>query len=133
MNEQLISDAIQRQWPDRVQVLKELLSERIEHLQIIMNERQAAIKMALDLNAIEHARRFELLNGEAQRLQSMQVTYLPREVYAQNHAETTKAIVELGKFAANQHGRGQVISIVISSVISVIVGLFFIVVTRVLH
>ena len=36
---------------------------------------------ALELQAKETERRLELLNGEAERLRTMQATYLPREVF----------------------------------------------------
>lgn len=133
MNETLITDAIHRQWPDRVDALRELLSERITHMQRLLDERQTGINMALDLNTKETQRRLDLLNGEAEHLRAMQATYVPREVYAQNHNELTRAVQELGRVAANQQGRGQVMAAVVSVVVSIVVGLVFIIFTRLIH
>lgn len=133
MDEQTITDAIQRQWPDRVSALKELVTQRMDFMELLGAERRSGIKLAQELQAKELERRLEILNGEAGRLRDMQSTYLPREVYGQNHAEMTKAIRALTEGAAQQRGRGQVISIVAATLVSIFIGLLTVAATYALR
>jgi len=131
--EQAIAEAIQRQWPERIGALKELLSARIDQVQRIADERQGALKTALDLYATENHRRLEILNGEAGRLREMQSSYVPREVYDRDREMTVRRLQDLEKGAATQAGRGQVIAVLVSAGISIVTSLAIFLGTRALR
>jgi hypothetical protein len=59
---------------------RELLRTEQQAAARLIDERFSANRIAHDLQAGEYARRLEILNGEAERLRSIQATYLPREV-----------------------------------------------------
>src|SRR6266581_4336185 len=52
----------------------------------------AARDKALLIQFNEYERRLNILNGEASRLQIMQATYLPREVWESKYKEIDKAL-----------------------------------------
>jgi hypothetical protein len=95
----------------------------------VLTEREAnnteATSKALELQAVEIARRLDILNGEAQRLRDIQSTYLPREVYEVATKEILNKIEVLNTFMANYQGRGTVIATVTSTAISIGIGLLF--------
>jgi tetrahydromethanopterin S-methyltransferase subunit F len=63
-----------------VETIKELLTLQIAALEKRMCEKFVARDGAVQLQAREYERRLDILNGEAERLRQMQMTYLPREV-----------------------------------------------------
>lgn len=99
------------------------LSQRIDYLERIIDERQEFIKDALKLNATEMHRRLELLNGEAERLRLIQATYLPRELYETTISLMQKTLFDIQTAMAHQQGRSQIITIVVSTGISLVVAL----------
>jgi len=103
--------------------LRELLTERMDAIERLMLERHTANKLALDLQAREYERRLEALNGEAERLRNMQVQFLPREVYESHYKSLQAAIQTNSEFRANIAGRQTIVTIVVSAVVSILVGL----------
>ncbi len=85
-----------------------------------MDLRLDAAGKALKLQAAENMRRLDLLNGEAERLQRMQSTYLPREVYDVSAREIHRKIAELREREAHTQGRGSVIAGVVAFAISLL-------------
>lgn len=63
---------------------------------------------ALKLQAKEYERRLEILNHEAQKLATMQATYMPREVYVTEQYEQDKKIGALSEWKSKSEG-GQVV------------------------
>ena len=59
----------------------------IKHLKELMNLQFKYTETALVIQSTETERRLNLLNGEAERLKSIQSTYLPREVFEANYKE----------------------------------------------
>lgn len=119
IDEQTITDAIQRQWPDRVSALKELVTQRMNYMERISDLHRIAAERALQIFNVENRHHLTVLNGEAGKLATMQATYTPREVSDQRHEALTKALQVLTEGAAYQSGRGQVIAIVVSFFVSV--------------
>jgi len=83
---------------EEINSLKELLINKICALEKLTNEQFEALETARDLQAQEYARRLDLLNHEADRLRSMQATYLPREVYESQHDELADKVDNLQSF-----------------------------------
>jgi len=79
---------------------------------------------ALDLQSKEYLRRLDMLNGEGERLRSMQATYLPRETYEINHKELCNKIDELEEFKNNALGRQAILMILLSAAVSIVVVFF---------
>ena len=127
--------------------LKELIFQRIDSIEKIAKIRQEDLDKALDLKSQSDEKHFSLLNGEADRLRSMQVSYIPREVYEtniesikvaheQSNREAQKAhdvfvkeiqkqfydvhsiIVDLQTFRANALGKLTIVSAVVAAMIS---------------
>lgn len=71
--------------------IKELLELEIKHLKELGVEKDKA----LALQAKEYERRLEALNGEAERLRTMQASYLPREVYDSERKEVNSKLQTL--------------------------------------
>lgn len=69
---------------DNVDHLKELLSQRIDGIEKLITARQELSDKSLDLLAKNNEKHFSALNGEAERLRLMQVSYVPREVHEAN-------------------------------------------------
>jgi DNA repair exonuclease SbcCD ATPase subunit len=63
----------------------------------VLEERLAWENEAKALQAREYERRLEALNGEAERLRSMQSTYLPREVYAVEYKSLADKVDSLSR------------------------------------
>lgn len=112
--------------------LKEFLTEKIENLKEVTNLKFDKTEQALQLEATELARRLEILNGEASRLREIQSTYLPRELFEANFNEINKSFVEVNKkivelelARSEMQGRGQVYTTVVSTTISIGIGLLF--------
>lgn len=93
-----------------------LLDERQRHLREVMELKFSENAISTRLAAAEISRRLDLLNGEAGRLTSMQATYLPREVYEQNH----KAIEE--NISQNRRATYIAIASAVGSVVLLIVN-----------
>jgi hypothetical protein len=79
----------------------------------ILEERIAAGKEALILQAQEYQRRLDILNGEAERLKNMQETYLPRETYEANHKYLEEKMNTLQKYIWIGVGGAMVLEIVL--------------------
>lgn len=114
----------------RLKTLEDLITQRLDHMQQIIDERQAAADNAMELSNAEVQRRLELLNGEAARLREIQATYLPREVYEQGQDQIRKSIRILEDAATYQRGRGQVLSAIVATVVSLAVGLLSAIIAR---
>jgi len=80
----------------------------------------ASLEKALELQAVEYKRRLEILNGEAQHLQDIQATYLPREVWENTMVELKKEIEELKQYKNTNLGRQSITAIIIPAVVSLI-------------
>jgi len=102
--------------------LKEHLLQRVDHTLRILDERASALKLALDLQATENHRRLEILNGEAERLRTMQATYYPRELADLATASIQERLLVIEKALVAQEARGKVITAVISAVVSLFVA-----------
>ncbi len=110
----------------RVEALIDLV-ERIKGLegyQELSNERWSshdkvhiALAKQLDSQAQEYERRLENLNNESDKLNKMQATYIPREVYDQQNREQNKSIVNLETF---QSRFSLIVGVI--SVLSAIIG-----------
>ena len=61
----------------------EMLELEVQHIREVLKLKEDAVK----LQAAEYHRRLDDLNHEAERLKSMQGTYLPRELYESRHRE----------------------------------------------
>jgi hypothetical protein len=75
--------------------LQEFLEQKIEALTLIMNERQAATRSALSLQAKEYERRLADLNHAHAQAQQMLATYVPRETWAERQKTTEKKVEDL--------------------------------------
>ena len=100
--------------------LKELLIQKIESVEKLNDERFVNQEKALTLQTAELARRLDFLNGEAERLRIMQMTYLPRETYDINHSDLNKRTTELEAYRERSIGQQAVIASVISVAIGVL-------------
>lgn len=58
-----------------------ILVERVDGLRTIINERESAMRRALELQAQEYERRLEALNGEARRIASVQSASVTSEKF----------------------------------------------------
>jgi len=99
------------------------LSSRLSVMELSLDVRLSAAEKALMLQAQEYARRLDYLNGEAERLRQMQVTYLPREVWEAEYRRLRADVESLVSFRDASVGRYSVIAIMVSAVVSVFVGL----------
>lgn len=97
-----------------------ILEERIDHLKEVHERYVAESDDRLKLQAKEYKRRLDALNGEAERLRSMQASYVPREVYAQFEMSTNKEITALREWKATQTGKTYVFGIVIVLLVTAI-------------
>jgi hypothetical protein len=93
----------------------------------VHNTERDNTKRALEVQSSEYARRLEILNGEAGRLHSMQMTYLPRELHEASNRDVSaqidrlrKEIEELRLFRENIKGQMVAYSAAISLAISII-------------
>ncbi len=100
--------------------LRDMLTQRMDASDQLVDERFASLKLALDLQAVELARRLDVLNGEAGRLSTMQASYVPREVYETRTKEIAKALEELRTFQAQSQGKGFAYAPFISIAVTVI-------------
>ena len=106
----------------RLAVLEAMLTEKIRGLTDCIELRFQGHERAMQVQTLELARRLDFLNGEADRLQKMQATYVPREVYDGRHDELVKAIRSLETFQANILGRIAVAAVIGGIVSSVVVA-----------
>lgn len=107
--------------------LRALQTQRMDATDRLVEERFASLKLALDLQAAEVARRLEVLNGEAGRLDKMQQSYVPREVYDAKVGEIGKELQELRTYKAETQGKGFAYAPLISlgiAVIAVLIGFY---------
>jgi hypothetical protein len=107
---------------ETVQHLREVLNQRIDFLEKLMNERQELNKEALELNSKEISRRLEILNGEAGHLKQIQATYVPREIYDSSINTINSAIHAIQTTMASQQGKSQALAAFISAGISLLVA-----------
>ena len=103
--------------------LRELLEHRLCALEKLFSERIEHRDIALKLSADEYHRRLDMLNGEADRLHQMQLTYLPRETYETIQKTVDGELAQLRDFRANLTGRLTVVNVIITVVMSLFVSL----------
>lgn len=96
------------------------LDKQIAILKTVQFKDIESISTALKLQATEYERRLSLLNGEAERLKSMQISYLPREIWEQSLKEQQKEIGILTAFKDNYTGRNSIISGIVAFAVSLI-------------
>lgn len=94
---------------------------------VVHNTERDNTRNALDIQSTEYARRLDILNGEAGRLHSMQVTYLPRELHDASVKDVMSQIDRLRKdiedlrlFRENMRGQMIAYSAAISLAITII-------------
>jgi hypothetical protein len=102
----------------KVAVLAEAHKKDIERIEEQTNLKFESQNKALLIETKEIARRLEILNGEAERLRSMQETYLPREVYETEHRELRKKVDGIEEYKNNALGRQAITTIAVSAIIS---------------
>jgi hypothetical protein len=107
----------------RIADLKELLMLRIAGIESVATERFAAIDRALVLRAAELDAHLRSLNGEAERLRSMQATYVPRELYEQRLREVDAVLTGLRESRATEMGRQSIVSTLLAAAVSVLIAL----------
>ena len=110
--------------------LKELLLMKICGLEKLYEERFEAYQTSLSLQAKEYERRLNALNGEAERLRSMQMTYVTKELYELNHKELSNKINDNKDLLTRISGKSQGISaawVVIVVIASLVVSVLAIV------
>ena len=110
-----------------------------DHLETVIDVKLKAIREASSLRNVEIDRRLGLLNGEAERLRVMQATYLPRELYAQQHNELKDKIEfittianEYRTFKAVMESKASQASVWISygiSIIGIMIGILSIIIS----
>ena len=83
------------------------------------SESEAAQK-ALDLASETNRQHLTMLNGEGERLQAMQSTYVPRELYSSDLKELRMAIDDLRDFKNKTIGRNSVIALIVSVAVSLL-------------
>ncbi len=107
---------------DILELKKELalLQKDFNYLKELTDLKFGNVSKANDLYVVEIARRLEMLNGEADKLNKMQTSYLPREVYEQNHKYVTNDIESIIEWKNKSQGRNSAIAAFISLVISLI-------------
>jgi len=86
-----------------------------------------SIRRALDISSAEYARRLDFLNGEAERLREMQMTYILRETYDMSHRQLEdkldtirKELDRLRLVEANMRGQVVAYSAAIALAMSII-------------
>lgn len=103
--------------------IKELLLTKLLAQEKLTEERFLASNQALKIQASEYERRLRDLNGEAGRLRAMQSTYLPREIYENQHQNIINQLEENLKYRARTEGKSQGISAV-WVILVVVIGFF---------
>ena len=63
----------------------------------ILKEKIKSAEKSLEIQAKEYERRLEILNHEAERLKSMQATYIRREMYDREHKYLEDKITSVTK------------------------------------
>jgi phage regulator Rha-like protein len=91
-----------------------------------------SLDKALELQAKEYERRLSDLNHEAEQLKSMQSTYMPRELYENNHEVIRKQIDELILNKAKLEGKADQDSVNRVFIISV-AGILVSIVAVIIH
>jgi hypothetical protein len=99
------------------------LQTRLSVVEHSLEIRLEAAEKALKLQAEEYSRRLDILNGEADRLRQMQSTYVPRELWDNEHRRLMTAIDSLNSFRDASLGRYSAIAILVSGGVSIFVGL----------
>lgn len=94
------------------------LDKHIAVLETVQHKDVEAQEAARKLQAAEYERRLEILNHEAEQLKTMQVKYLPREVWEDTLKELRKELGGLTAFKENATGRNSIISGVVAAAIS---------------
>jgi hypothetical protein len=94
------------------------LSGRLEAIKLEVDLRDKSHEIARIASEKEYARRLDALNNESGRLHSMQMTYLPREIYELAQTKLLERVDNLDKQAANQLGRQAVLSVVVTTLIT---------------
>lgn len=102
------------------------LIARIEKVEELASVRFDDQEKALILRTQEISRKLDALNGEAERLRLMQMTYLPREVWETNLSSMTSKIENLQSSRDNLLGQ----QTVFAGVVSAVIGLAFILVNH---
>jgi hypothetical protein len=104
-------------------IVKELLEAKVQALERLLMTRLDAQDRALGLQAKEYSRRLDLLNGEAERLRQMQMTYVSRELYERVDAQRCEDIKALESYRDTQIGKQMVLSAIIAAAVSIVIAL----------
>jgi hypothetical protein len=99
---------------------------KLESLKELIETRLESMEEAKELQAVEYARRLELLNNEAERLRCMQSTYLPREVFDVKTTEISSKLDELRLFRASLEGKASQTSVFVAwgfAILGIIIGI----------
>ncbi len=107
----------------KFEYLKEFFTEKIDSLDERLTERFDNAKEALKIQAQEYERRLTILNGEAERLQRMQDTYVAKAVYDIQHSELSKQVNSLNETRAHNQGQQAVIAVIVSAAFGIVVTL----------
>jgi hypothetical protein len=121
----------QEEFSKDIATLKQLLFLKIDGLEKLTQSKFEMQEQALFLQTKETERRLDGLNGEAGRLQAIQATYLPREVYSANQLRVDIKFDDISKQINIAHGISKgigiswnVIVIVLGFIISVAIYIF---------
>jgi DNA repair exonuclease SbcCD ATPase subunit len=106
----------------KINALKELLTEKVDHLEQLNTERYDTAAQALKIQAREYERRLEALNGEANRLRELEATYVSKEFYEAHHEGIHSEISDLKGKMDKQAGRDTVLAGLIALAGSLVVG-----------
>ena len=101
------------------------IEERVEALRREMIQHEKISDQRIALAAGELARRLEGLNGEAERLASMQATYVNRETAEMQHAGFDHRILALERYQSNLDGKqwiGGAIILVLAAIVAMVAG-----------
>lgn len=109
---------VKRDAGEKIAALKELMMQRVGHLEVLTEERVRTTNQALELQTRETERRLTALNGEAERLRIMQATYLPLEVFETVSADMHKSLTDLKAFKDTAAGRQSIMTVLIAAAIS---------------
>ena len=105
-----------------IQAVEELLNQKIHSLEQVINTRLNAGDKALELQHKEYERRLDALNGEAERLHQMQLSYVNKEVYERDKERVQQDVKSLQSWRDTQIGKHLAISAGVSLLIAGVVS-----------
>tara|TARA_R110000737_G_scaffold48841_1_gene69427 strand:- start:1009 stop:1365 length:357 start_codon:yes stop_codon:yes gene_type:complete len=109
--------------PDDVEHLTQLVEQRFSHIERLTDERARAIQTALELSAKTNDAHFDMLNGSAQKLSDMQMSYVNRELFDARVLSFQNDMKILMEWKANLTGRGAVINGATAAIVAIVVTL----------